>query len=1044
MPARTPAKTAITWKTQSFHTTPGAIKAIDEKARTIEHLISTQTTDRDGECVRSKGAKVDIYLKNNPLVFWNHSERFARGMEHELPIARCLDLSIDDTSITALTKFAGLAELHPFAERVWRLYSARFLNSWSIGFSTIKESRQKLQPDQVGRTIEAFELLEYSAVGLPSNSSAITQFMKSFGLPDGASELDLEKAIGLSPLAKYWEIAEQILPADGVKVLPTANDGESEDDFVGRCMGNPTMTAEYPDDAQRAAVCHAQYGKGKSAARERDEKAMVADPLLWNRDLSANWSTSSAPLWWRSNSMEWRAFTPAEMIAAKAERDDPLRWNRDLSAKLFDVTRERNPAATKEIELAARYLDCEIKELHRRDAVYAGTKMGAGLVALDEAIGDWSVEDVRHFVHTRGPENSGQAQQAEAPLEHDVVKLNSKVRRSFLLNGTRFMRNTDGKLVVRVEPEWRGISITVYAKDALGDEFLDRVAMRAAQLKYYKGESFSLSGEFLDATDETWDDVFLTPGNEKALKRVVELMNTHGAAMENRGVIMLGPPGSGKTLSARIMRNETRGHTKDEPPGTIRAINPTTFIWISARDFFRMGAFGGIEHAFETAKENAPSMLLFEDVDNWIGRGEIDLLKTTMDGAARTKGIVTVLTTNDPAHFPTALIDRPGRFHDVLKIDLPDADQRTRMLARWIPDLSATAAKAAVDGTDGYSGAHVRELARFAGIIREQDGIESPDEAIALALVKVREQRDLIGETHAAQGRYVPRATVVEMVKAAALVGGGIPLADRLIADVKAWETAQIDAINRDAAAKIRALGCKSFAGFEECGYTAPASGATSPPHVHDYELEIDDEGAFESGCAKHVADHSHRITAASIARGETEPSDGHAHALMTADDVMSALVANEPSPLLATLSLGLADAADDALIVLDVEGKSVSGARLGNAIRTVRGVLAGIEIKDGRVLAAANYAKLKTAHAMVAEVIAAHDASRPAPQEPARDDEAPKKSRTLAEDLTAAFHGSVGEVTETTDAELWFDGALARDLAERLAVHTGPGAAGR
>lgn len=977
---------AVTWKTFSFHSHPRAVKAVNERARTIEHLISTQTVDRDGEVLRSKGCVTDLYLRNNPVVFWNHAEKFARGMEHELPIGRALDVHVGDQEVSALTAFAGKEQMHDFAARVFLLYRDRFLNSWSVGFEKAKATRDRLVPEQTGQTVWTWPLLEYSSVGLPSNAGAITQFMKHLSLPDGATEADLGKALGAVPLAKYWQIAEQILPAAGTSTTDT------------------TLTVTKAVVLSDALI---EAGRVDAEALARD----FADR--------------------------------AEKAAAEA---DPLRWNRDLSAKLFDVTRERSPASTGEVELAARYLDCEVKELRRRGAAYGGTRMGAGLVALDEAVGAFEVEDVRNFVHLRGPDQ--RAQQAEAPLEHDVVRLNSRLRRSFLLGGTRFMRSERGRLVVRVEPDWRGVALTVYAKDGLGDVFLERLAERAAQLKFYKGESFSLSGEFIEPTDESWDDVFLTEKNERALRVVVDLVNAHGAAMENRGVVMLGEPGTGKTLATRVIRNETRG-------GDDAA--PATFVWVSARDFHRMGAFGGIEHAFDVAKENAPSILVFEDVDNWIGRGEIDLLKTTMDGVARTRGIATILTTNDPAHFPPALLDRPGRFHDVLKIDLPDADQRARMLARWAPDLSEASAKLATEGMEGYSGAHVRELARFASIIREQDGVKSPDDAIALALAKVREQRDLIAEVHAERGRYAPRAAVADAVKAAEDDEDAADLELALAAEARASSTSnavtwakvlQLSTSNGGAEPAVE--GAKSYLGFEAIGYTSPAAGASSPLHVHDYELD-GEGGELESGCAKHVADHSHRITQASLSRGETEPSDGHVHRLMTSADVAAALV--ERTQGVEALLLRLADAAGDMLLLGGHEGacdgavdeacgKHWSAAeRRSKALRgvlaEVREALGGFDVKDGRVLSSANEARLRSAYDTIGEVLAAHAASRarpePDPALPATPGQVPHApAKSLADEIAAAL-GAPRAAEAKAEAEAWFDGGALGDLRERF-----------
>lgn len=86
----------------------------------------------------------------------------------------------------------------------------------------------------------------------------------------------------------------------------------------------------------------------------------------------------------------------------------------------------------------------------------------------------------------------------------------------------------------------------------------------------------------------------------------------------------------------------------------------------------------------------------------------------------------------------------------------------------------------------------------------------------------------------------------------------------------------------------------KAFGGYETSGTTTSASGATSPAHVHDYSVYVASPsmGAppqFENGYAREIADHSHRITAVSFARGETENSDGHRHGLAPAPGIASA-----------------------------------------------------------------------------------------------------------------------------------------------------------
>jgi len=256
-------------------------------------------------------------------------------------------------------------------------------------------------------------------------------------------------------------------------------------------------------------------------------------------------------------------------------------------------------------------------------------------------------------------------------------------------------------------------------------------------LNFLKGEAFALSGEFLQRGGESFDDLFLDDKNGAAIRRLVTLLNEKGSVLENRGALLVGPPGTGKTLSGRILMNQAKA----------------TFVWVSARDFHYSGGFQGMADAFEIARECAPTVLFIEDVDNWLDGHTVDLLKTEMDGIARSSGVVTILTTNYPESLPKALIDRPGRFHDVLRFDLPNEKARAAMLARWMPRLGADDAQRAVRATAGYSGAHIRELARFAGIIAEQDSL-TQSQALAKALEKLQEQRDLITSVQTTGSRY--------------------------------------------------------------------------------------------------------------------------------------------------------------------------------------------------------------------------------------------------------------------------------------------------
>lgn len=196
----------------------GTVKSIDTKSRTIRHTISKLLVDRDGEVMLPMGCKYSTYLQNNPRVFFNHQSR-------ELPIAKCLDLFQSQDDVEALTKFAGIDQQHPQAETIFRLYKDGFLSSWSVGFKTLAASRDVVLKGQTGRTITEWELLEYSSVGIPANPEAVTRMLgqKAFNLPDGATERDLLRALEITPLQKWWNMASTLVEtpeetsADGLK-----------------------------------------------------------------------------------------------------------------------------------------------------------------------------------------------------------------------------------------------------------------------------------------------------------------------------------------------------------------------------------------------------------------------------------------------------------------------------------------------------------------------------------------------------------------------------------------------------------------------------------------------------------------------------------------------------------------------------------------------------------------------------------------------------------------------------------------------------------
>lgn len=452
--------------------------------------------------------------------------------------------------------------------------------------------------------------------------------------------------------------------------------------------------------------------------------------------------------------------------------------------KAFDPELEHLEASRLEYEWTSRWLDCQVKEMEVISTFVPRYRMGSFLTGLKHQKANSTVRDVRNLTR----------EGREEPPSYEVIQLNSRLSDTFLSEGIEFLQAPTGeKYCVKIKSTYGGVQVVTYAKlgSAIATTMIDDSWKFAQENNFLKGEAFCLSGEFLSRKAMEWDDVFLEDVNKKALQRTVRLINEQKAGMPNRGAIVMGPPGCGKTMTGRVILNKAEA----------------TFIWVAAKDFWKMGAVEGLCAAFELAAELAPAVIFMEDVDNWISSYAVDVIKTEMDGIGKGSGVVTVLTTNYPDRFPDALIDRPGRFHDVLLFDLPSDKVRREMLTKWTDGVVAESQiDALVKRTSGYSGAHIYELVYFAKTLQTEEEGLSLDMALTKAVEKIDSQRALIDANQLAGSNFrkssglpekvkqylsglkpMPKSTIVETTKAGrVLSAANLKMIQDCIDDLKA------------------------------------------------------------------------------------------------------------------------------------------------------------------------------------------------------------------------------------------------------------------
>src|SRR3954471_22451018 len=184
---------------------------------------------------------------------------------------------------------------------------------------------------------------------------------------------------------------------------------------------------------------------------------------------------------------------------------------------------------------------------------------------------------------------------------------------------------------------------------------------------------------------------FSDVGGMTALKRevadTVGLMLKHPDEAERygidwNGILLYGPPGVGKTFFARAIAGEY-------------GLN---FIHVSTGDLVS-GIVGGsarnIDKAFETAEQNLPCLLFFDEFDSVAQRRDntpdqesrrtVNQLLTSLEGHHGERGLLVLAATNSVEHLDPAVI-RPGRFDRHIRIDLPDAAARREIFRTELDD----------------------------------------------------------------------------------------------------------------------------------------------------------------------------------------------------------------------------------------------------------------------------------------------------------------------------------------------------------------------
>jgi len=255
-------------------------------------------------------------------------------------------------------------------------------------------------------------------------------------------------------------------------------------------------------------------------------------------------------------------------------------------------------------------------------------------------------------------------------------------------------------------------------------------------------------------TKVTFDDVAGIDEAENELVEIVDFLKdpkkyTRLGGTAPKGVLLIGAPGTGKTLLAKAVAGEAG----------------VPFFSMSAAEFVEMIVGVGaarVRDLFKQAHEHAPAIVFIDELDA-IGRARgrvaiggsseqeqtLNQILTEMDGFSSREGIIVLAATNQPEVLDKALL-RPGRFDRRVVVNLPDKTGREAILkvhTRSVPLAKDASLEEIAATTPGFSGADLRNLVNEAALLaarREQQEVRLKDFLDALEKIVLGPERPLL------------------------------------------------------------------------------------------------------------------------------------------------------------------------------------------------------------------------------------------------------------------------------------------------------------
>ena len=266
------------------------------------------------------------------------------------------------------------------------------------------------------------------------------------------------------------------------------------------------------------------------------------------------------------------------------------------------------------------------------------------------------------------------------------------------------------------------------------EEVLKELVVKAEDFKAALKEiqPSALREVLVEVPNVKWDDIGGLGEIKQELKEAVEWPLKYPEKFQKfgirppKGTLLYGVPGTGKTLLAKAVANESEANF-------ISVKGPELLSkWVGESE-------AGIREIFRKAKQTAPTVIFFDEIDSiassrsnqdgdsGVTKRVVNQLLTEMDGLEELEDVAIIAATNRPDIIDAGLM-RPGRFDRHIKVDVPNEEGRLAIFkvhTKDMPLADDVSLERLAKETEGYVGADIEAVCREAAMLTLRDNMDS-------------------------------------------------------------------------------------------------------------------------------------------------------------------------------------------------------------------------------------------------------------------------------------------------------------------------------